>query len=70
MADVPEFVDLEVELNKADVEILDQDAARIGCTRNDLLSWAVALYLDKKKELVEEEASRTGHGAKEPPTAD
>ncbi|MBX7074051.1 MAG: hypothetical protein K1X71_12970 [Pirellulales bacterium] len=79
MADTPEFVEFDVELNKADVEWLDQEAARVGCTRNDLICQAVDRYLDRigelfkereKKRQEKENASRTGHGATESPTPD
>lgn len=79
MADATEFVEFDVELNKADVEWLDEEAARRSCTRNDLLCEAVDKYLDGVGELFiereewrrkDKEASRTGHKADEPPTAE
>lgn len=79
MSDSKEYVECDVELNKADVEWLDQEATRAGRTRNDLICEAVDRYLDRIGELFKERAknrqekenaSRTGHGAKETPTAD
>ncbi|MGD9721467.1 MAG: hypothetical protein AB7O59_09680 [Pirellulales bacterium] len=79
MSDTPNFVEFDVALNKADVEFLDQEATRLGCSRNDLLCRAVDIYLDRMGQLFKEwdkrrqgkeEASRTEHGAKKPPTAD
>jgi hypothetical protein len=80
MSDTPNFVEFDVELNKADVEVLDQEAARLGCSRNDLLCRAVDIYLDRMGQLFKErderrqskddDASRTEHRAKQSPTAD
>ena len=79
MSDGKEFVEFDVELDKANAEFLDQEAARLGCTSNELLCHAVDSYLDRIGQLFKErderrqskdEASRTGHGAKESPTAD
>ncbi|MBX9791031.1 MAG: hypothetical protein K2Y37_19095 [Pirellulales bacterium] len=79
MTESTEFVDVEVELNKVDVEWLDQEAARVGSTRNDLICLAVDRYLDQigelfkdraKKRQEKEEASRTEHRAEDSPTAD
>jgi hypothetical protein len=78
MIETGEWVEFDVELNKGDVEWLDREAARRGCTRNDLLCEAVDKYLDRVSELGTERekrrerndgASRTGHGAGKPPTA-
>jgi hypothetical protein len=79
MSNLEEFVEFEVELDKGHVEWLDKEAARLGCTRNDLLCQAVDAYLDrigglfKEREewkKAEKKASRTGHTAGQPPTAD
>ncbi len=77
MTDKEELVEFDVELDEAAVEFLDQEAARLGCTRNDLLCRAVDEHLDRigqlfrerdEKRQGQEEASRTEHGAKKPPT--
>lgn len=47
MSESQEFVELDVELNRADVAWLDEEAARLGCTRNDLICVAVDLYLER-----------------------
>jgi hypothetical protein len=79
MNDSQTFVEFEVELDKAHVEFLDQEAARLGRTRNDVLCQAVDAHLDRIGRLFKEwnerrqregEASRTGHTAKKPPTPD
>jgi len=79
MANCPEFVDVDVDLNKADIEWLDQEAVRLGCTRNDLISLAVDCYLDRvgqqsapgePKSDERADTSRTGHTAGKPPTTD
>jgi hypothetical protein len=79
MSNPEEIVEFEVELDEGHVGFLDKEAARLGCTRNDLLCLAVDAYLDRMgglfKELEEmkkaqEEASRTGHTATKPPTED
>lgn len=77
MANFGEVVDIDVELNKADVEWLDQEAVRLGCTRNDLICLAVDCYLDRlgqqsaprePKSDKRGNTSRTGHTADKPPT--
>ncbi len=79
MTDTEELVEFDVELDKAAVEFLDQEAARLGCTRNDLLCRAVDEHLDRigqlfrereEKRKGQEDASRTDHAAGRPPTAD
>lgn len=47
MSESQQFVELDVELNAADVAWLDEEAARLGCTRNDLICVAVDHYIER-----------------------
>ncbi|HZZ79627.1 MAG TPA: hypothetical protein VFE62_13990 [Gemmataceae bacterium] len=79
MSKPEDFVEFEVELDKSHIEFLDKEAARLGCTRNDVMCRAVDVYLNRMGKLFKEreerkkakgEASRTGHTATKPPTED
>ena len=79
MDDLWKFVKFDVELDKDDVVFLDREAARRSCTRNDLICEAVDNFIECHRHLLQEkkegvdgetEASRTGHTAVLPPTAD
>jgi hypothetical protein len=47
MSESQQVVELDVELNAADVAWLDEEAARVGCTRSDLICVAVDQYLER-----------------------
>jgi hypothetical protein len=58
MSESQQFVELEVELNAADVAWLDEEAARLGCTRSDLICIAVDQYLERGGRSASSEGDR------------
>ena len=79
MSDTPKFVEFDLKLDKDDVEFLDREAARRGHTRDEVIGQAINIFVERHRHILEDtkakveneaEASRTGHAADKPPTAD
>ena len=79
MSDTRKCVEIEVELDKHQAEFLDREAARLGCTRDDVIGQAVHSFIEGHRHVLEEqkvategdeEISRTDHTADWPPTDD
>jgi predicted transcriptional regulator len=73
------IVQVDVELDKDNIEALDREAARLGCTRENLIGQAVEIYIERHRHVLDHEkagaddaadVSGTGNAAMKPPTDD
>jgi len=79
MSDTPEYMEVEVEFDRTNIESVEREAARVGCSRDDVIGQAVGIFIERHRHVLEQkkvgvegekEASRTGHTAVKPPTSD
>ena len=77
MEDLSMCVEVEVEFDKANIELVDAEAARLGCTRDDLIGKAVEFFIKRHRHVLREkkvegevQTSGKGHTADKPPTPD